>query len=104
MATRKIFNAERLCNINESFKLIRFGLNTKPAAEMPRFIDSVKEALRDRIIWAIMAVGALTTLTAPWLSKAETFDFVGLWKGLSIFVAVFLIIALNAANDYMKDK
>jgi Ca2+-transporting ATPase len=104
LATRKIFNAERLCNINESFKLIRFGLNTKPTAEMPRFIDSVKEALRDRIIWAIMGVGALTTLTAPWLSKTEVFDFVGLWKGLSIFVAVFLIIALNAANDYMKDK
>jgi len=86
-----------------SFKLNRFGLNTKPAIELPKVIDSIKESLQDRIIWAILGAGAVTLLLAPWLGT-ETFTLDGVWEGLSIFAAVGLIIILNTANDYMKDK
>lgn len=64
----------------------------------------MKEALHDRIIWAILGAGAITLLLAPWLGADTTFTFDGVWEGLSIFAAVALIVALNTANDYMKDK
>lgn len=55
-----------------------FGKNTKPAVELPRIIDSVKESLQDRILWGIMGAGAITLLFAPWLG-GETFDWDGVW-------------------------
>lgn len=54
-------------------------------------------------MWAIMAAGAITLLIGPWVGNG-TFSWDGVWEGVSIFAAVALIIALNSANDYMKDK
>jgi Ca2+-transporting ATPase len=63
----------------------------------------VKESLQDRILWGIMGAGAITLLVGPWLG-GETFDWDGVWEGVSIFAAVALIVILNSGNDYMKDK
>jgi Ca2+ transporting ATPase len=52
-------------------------------------------------VWAICGAGLFTLLIAPWLAN-EFMD--GIFEGLSIFVAVILIVALSAGNDYMKDK
>jgi P-type Ca2+ transporter type 2C len=50
-----------------------------------------------------MGAGAITLLVGPWVGNG-TFSWDGVWEGVSIFAAVALIVTLNSANDYMKDK
>ena len=71
-------------------------------------MDSIKEQFRDRIILCILGAGVVTTLVAPWVSAysadENTTWFDGLMEGDSILIAVVVIVALTAGNDYLKDK
>ena len=66
---------------------------------MPGFLSSLKEALNEKILFviAIMAVlsiitGVIYTPTTGWI------------EGVSILIALFILVLLTSLNDLSKDK
>jgi len=77
-----------------------FGKNTKPLQQLPRIIDSIKEALDNRIL-AALAIAALFSMIAGAISEP---GWLGWVQGFSIYIGIFLIVSISAINDYNKDK
>ncbi len=77
-----------------------FGQNTKPLAQVPPLIDSIKEALDDRILLAL-AVAAFLTIITNMVAEGPAWGWV---QGVSIYIAIFIVVAIGSLNDWAKDK
>jgi Ca2+ transporting ATPase len=80
--------------------LFSFGTNEKPLPQLPPLYASIKEALNDRILFAL-AIAALLTIITGMISNGPAWGWV---EGVSIYLAIFLIVTISAVNDWMKDR
>lgn len=62
-------------------------------------MESIKEALDDRILVALGICALLTIISGMIVDPA-----LGWIQGVSIYLAIFFIVTITAANDWMKDK
>ena len=76
-----------------------FGENTKPLPQIPPFKESVKEALDNRIL-LYLAIAAFFTIITGMIAQG----WMGWVEGASIYVAIFIIVTITSANDWVKDK
>lgn len=67
---------------------------------MPPLYASIKEALNDRILFAL-AIAAFLTIITGMISNGPAWGWV---EGVSIYLAIFLIVTISAVNDWMKDR
>lgn len=77
-----------------------FGQNVKPLPQLPGILDSIKEALDNRILGAL-AIAAFFSMIAGAINEP---GYLGWLQGFSIYIGIFLIVAFAAINDYLKDK
>lgn len=75
-----------------------FGENVKPRPQETRFFDSVKQALSDRILKCVAGLAALSLITGM-IQDWRT----GWIEGVSILVALILLVTIQSWNDWMKD-
>lgn len=80
--------------------LYSFGANTKPLPQIPPIIESIKEAVDDRILLSL-AVAAFFCIITGMVSQGPAWGWV---EGFSIYLAIFVIVAITSANDWIKDK
>jgi len=76
-----------------------FGENQKPEPHFPPFIASVKEAMQERIILCV-AVLAMLSLVTGMIQDWRT----GWIQGVSILIALTLLVLIQSWNDWMKDN
>lgn len=77
-----------------------FGENTKPLPQLPPLLESIKEALDNKILLSLGVAAFLTMITGMVANGARW----GWLQGFSIFIAIFIIVALTSLNDWIKDK
>lgn len=77
-----------------------FGKNLKPLPQVPPLIESIKEALDDRILLSL-AIAAFFTIITNMVATGPAWGWV---QGVSIYFAIFIIVSLSALNDWVKDK
>lgn len=77
-----------------------FGKNLKPLPQVPPLIESIKEALDDRILLSL-AIAAFFTIITNMIATGPAWGWV---QGVSIYFAIFVIVSLSALNDWVKDK
>ena len=63
-------------------------------------LASIKEALDDRIL-AALAIAAVFTVITGMVNNGAAW---GWMEGVSIWMAILIIVTISAANDWMKDK
>ena len=66
---------------------------------MPSFIDSIKEALNEKIL-LLIAVFAVLSIIAGMIYHPTK----GWIEGVSILVALFILVLISSLNDIYKDK
>jgi len=75
-----------------------FGENNKPKPQTTSFIESVKQAMNERILQGVAALAALSLITGmieDWRTG---------WKdGVSILISLVLLVLIQSWNDWMKD-
>ena len=76
-----------------------FGKNEKPTPQLPPFFESLKDALRDRILLLLAIFAALSIITGMVYNPAR-----GWIEGSSIYVALLILILITSINDWSKDK
>ena len=69
-------------------------------AIVPRLLDSIKEALDNRILGAL-AIAAFFTMVTGFLKEEGYWGWV---EGFSVYIGIFLIVAFTSINDWIKDK
>ncbi|MFS8160624.1 MAG: hypothetical protein ACMG6E_10570 [Candidatus Roizmanbacteria bacterium] len=67
--------------------------------QIPPFKDSVKEALDNRIL-LYLAIAAFFTIITGMIATG----WMGWIEGVSIYFAIFIIVTITSANDWVKDK
>lgn len=72
----------------------------KPLPQIPPLIESIKEALDDRILLSL-AIAAFFTIITNMVASGPAWGWV---QGVSIYVAIFIIVSLASLNDWVKDK
>lgn len=77
-----------------------FGKNTKPLPQVPTLWSSIKEALDDRILLSL-GIAALFTVITGMVAQGWRWGWI---EGVSIYVAIFIIVSLTSLNDWVKDK
>lgn len=76
-----------------------FGKNTKPLAQTPKLIDSIKQTLREPI-WAVLAISAVFAGIVESLCE----DWTEIGEAISVIVMTLFLIAVTAFADLVKDK
>jgi Ca2+ transporting ATPase len=76
-----------------------FGENTKPLPQIPPLKESIKEALDNRIL-LYLAIAAFLTIITGMIADPKW----GWIEGVSIYVAIVIIVTITSGNDYVKDK
>lgn len=76
-----------------------FGVNTKPVAQGPRLLDSIKQTCQDRLWWVVGGSAILSAICGGCVHGLG-----GLVEGASIVAAVVLIIAISSLADWYKDR
>lgn len=66
---------------------------------MPSFFDSVKEALNEKILLLIAVFAVLSIITGMIYHPTK-----GWMEGVSIIVALFILVLISSLNDIHKDK
>lgn len=66
---------------------------------IPSFWHSLKDAIEDRII-VLLGICATLSIIFGMIYSPRT----GWWPGVTIFIAVFLMVLITAIADYDKDK
>ena len=66
---------------------------------MPSFIDSLKEALNEKIL-AVIAIFAVLSIISGMIYHPTK----GWIEGVSILVALFLLVLISSLNDLNKDN
>ena len=83
----------------DAYSQYSFDANQKPLPIIPPLLESIKEALDNRIL-AALAIAAFITMITGTIN-----DFPWGWaNGFSIYVGIFFIVAFTALNDWAKDK
>ena len=77
-----------------------FGKNTKPLPQIPPLKESIKDALNDRILLSL-AVCAFITICIGLYAHGWVYGWI---EGAAIYFAIFIIVSIVSANDWMKDK
>jgi hypothetical protein len=67
--------------------------------DVPPLWDSIKEALDNRIL-LFLAIAAFFTIITGMINDPKW----GWVPGVSIYIAIFLIVTITSANDWIKDK
>lgn len=62
--------------------------------------DSIKEALDDRILLSL-AIAAFLTIITGMVSNGPKWGWI---EGVSIYIAIFIVVTLTSLNDWFKDK
>ena len=88
------FPSSNLLSLSSSF-----GVNEKPVPQTPSFIESVKEALNDRILALIAVFAILSIITGMIYDPSK-----GWIEGVSIIFSLFILVIITSANDLKKDK
>ena len=66
---------------------------------MPGFLDSLKEALNEKILFVIAIMAVLSIITGMIYTPTT-----GWIEGVSILVALFVLVLISSLNDLSKDK
>jgi len=66
---------------------------------LPPFSESIKEALNDRILLILAVFAVLSIITGMVYNPRN-----GWVEGVSIFIAVFVLVLITSLNDWSKDK
>ena len=66
---------------------------------MPGFLDSLKEALNEKILFVIAIMAVLSIITGMIYTPTT-----GWIEGVSILVALFILVLISSLNDLSKDK
>lgn len=77
-----------------------FGKNTKPLAQIPPLKESIKEALDDRILMSL-GIAAFLTIITGMVAQGPKWGWI---EGVSIYLAIFIIVTLTSLNDWVKDR
>eukprot|EP00127_Corallochytrium_limacisporum_P006572 Clim_evm1s231 gene=Clim_evmTU1s231 len=76
-----------------------FGKNVIPPPPSKTIFGLVLEAFQDRILQLLLG-GAIIILIAGTITHPSN----GWIEGVAIFIAVFIVVAVTAGNDYQKDQ
>jgi hypothetical protein len=76
-----------------------FGQNTKPVAELPGFLESLKEALNERILFVLGICGVLSIITGMIADPK-----LGWLKGVCLLMALVILVVITSVVDWVKDK
>lgn len=73
---------------------------------MPALKDSIKDALNDRILLVLGAFATLSLLVSivVEITKEESDPSSDWWVGITIYLAIFLLVFITSLNDWAKDK
>lgn len=66
---------------------------------MPSFLDSLKESLNEKIL-AVIAIMAVLSILTGIIYAPRT----GWIEGVSILIALFILVLISSLNDLSKDK
>lgn len=76
-----------------------FGENTAPKPQQTPFWESLRDAFNDRILLALGICAVLSIITGMCVSPSN-----GWVEGVSILIAIALIVLISSCNDWSKDK
>jgi Ca2+ transporting ATPase len=62
--------------------------------------ESIKEALDNRILFSL-AIAAFLTIITGMVASGPKWGWI---EGVSIYLAIFIIVSLTSLNDWVKDK
>ena len=79
--------------------LYSYGVNEKPKIKLPSFFDSVKEALNEKILWVIGIFAILSIISGVIYNPQK-----GWIEGVSILVALFILVLISSFMDITKDQ
>ena len=81
-------------------RTVKYGKNVKPRPQDVKFLDSIVEALDEKVLLALAIAGFLCLITGMiYLGPA-----LGWIQGASIFVGIIFIVSVTSANDWVKDR
>lgn len=63
-------------------------------------LESIKDALDDRILLSLAIAGFLTLITGM-INQGIALGWI---QGVSIFVGIILIVTVTSTNDWLKDR
>jgi magnesium-transporting ATPase (P-type) len=77
-----------------------FGKNKKPLPQLPPVFESLKDAIDDKVLLALLAAAVFTMITGTVASDNPALGWV---QGFSIILMVAVIVIITTVNDHMKD-
>ena len=79
--------------------IFSFGVNIKPGVKLPSLGDSFKEALNDKILWVVSIFAVLSIASGTYYNPSK-----GWIEGVSILVALLILVLITSFMDIQKDK
>lgn len=80
-------------------RTVCFGENTAPKPQRTPFWESLRDAFNDRILFVLAICAVLSIITGMVVSPSN-----GWVEGVSILLAIALIVLISSCNDWSKDK
>jgi P-type Ca2+ transporter type 2B len=87
-------------NLYFSHLTTRYGANTKRLPKIRTLCELILENFEDRILQILLIAAAVALIIGIWKDGIEH----GWVEGLSIFIAVTIIVSVTAGNNYIKEK
>lgn len=94
-ANTGIIGDNRDINRRKSF----YGANLAPLPQRTPFWESLRDSFNDRILFALAICAVLSIITGMIMSPST-----GWIEGVSILIAIALIVLISSCNDWSKDK
>jgi Ca2+ transporting ATPase len=100
-AVKVIYNKERKCKfIYEIILFFRYGSNAKRPPKIRTLCELILENFEDKIL-QLLLLAAFVSLVIGIINDGWAHGWV---EGMSIFIAVFIIVSVTAGNNYIKEK
>lgn len=77
-----------------------FGTNEKPALKTKSLLALILECFEDTMLQVLLLAAAVSLLVGIWKDGIAE----GWLEGVTIYVAVVLIVAVTSGNNYIKQK
>lgn len=78
----------------------KYGANTKRLPKIRTLCELIMENFEDRILQILLIAAGVALIIGIWKDGIEH----GWVEGLSIFIAVTIIVSVTAGNNYIKEK
>lgn len=103
-----ISNAENPCkfltlfcgrNSNSVHCYLSFGQNNKPKAQLPPFLESLKDAMNERILF-VLAICSILSIITGMIADPK----LGWLKGVCLLIALVILVLITSLVDWIKDR